>query len=64
MAAFWFRLDVNEIVHRRKVFSFMDFLGSVAGVPTFLLKVGAFVIGGFTSFYASISTVSVLYKIR
>ena len=61
LAEFWFRLDVNQIVHKRIVFSFMDFVGALGGVPGFLLKMGSLVVGGFSAFYASISTVAVLY---
>ena len=61
---FYFRLDVNQVVHSRVVFSFMDFVGSLGGVPGFLLQVGGWVVGSYSAFYASISTVSVLYRIR
>jgi hypothetical protein len=61
---FYFRLDVNQVVHTRVVFNFMDFVGALGGVPGFLLEVGGYVIGGYSAFYASISTLSVLYRVR
>jgi hypothetical protein len=33
MVEFYFRLDVDQIEHSRVVFSFMDFIGSLGGVP-------------------------------
>ena len=37
LANFYFRLDVNQITHSRVVFSFMDFVGDIGGVPDFLI---------------------------
>lgn len=47
---FYIRLDVNQVVHQRIVFSFMDFVGALGGVPGFLLQVGGWVVGSYSAF--------------
>ena len=46
LAEIFFRIDVNEVIHLRKVYSFGDWLASVAGIERLLLKWITFVIGG------------------
>ena len=64
LSNFYFRLDVNQIEHSRQVFSLMDFIGDIGGVPDLLLQVGGWVIGSYAAFYASLSTFSELYRVR
>lgn len=64
LAELYFRLDSNQINHRRIVFSFMDFVGSMGGVSRILLTICGWVYGSYASFYSSISTITYLYKIR
>ena len=64
LSNWYFRLAVNQVAHSRTVFSFMDFVGALGGVPGFLLQVGGWIVGSYSAFYASISTISVLYRIR
>ena len=64
LAYFYFRLDVNQVIHTREVFSFMDFVGDIGGVSDTLLGVGGFLIGSYSAFYASLSTFSELYRVR
>jgi hypothetical protein len=64
LANYYFRLDVNQVIHSRVVFSFMDFVGDLGGVPGFLIQCGGWIIGSYSAFYASISTIEELYRVR
>ena len=63
-AEMYFRLDINQIVHGRVVFSLMDFIGSLGGVSDFVLKVAGWVFGGYATFHSLIITIQVLFRIR
>jgi hypothetical protein len=62
LAEIYFRVDVNEIIHSRVVFKFMDWLGSIAGIEKFLLKWITFVFGGYINYNASIEIINQQYK--
>ena len=64
LANFYFRLDVNQLSHQRIVFSFMDFVGDLGGVPAFLIQVGGWIVGSYSAFYASISMIEETYRVR
>jgi hypothetical protein len=58
LAEIFFRLDVNEVVHYRKVYGFGDWLATVAGIERLLLKWVTFVLGGWIQYNAVIEIVN------
>ena len=47
LAEIFFRIDVNEVYHYRKVYDFGSWLASIAGIEKLLLKWITFVFGGY-----------------
>ena len=64
IAEIYFRLDSNQVTHRRIVFSFMDFVSSMGGIERVLLKICGVVYSGYASFWSVFSTIGMLYKLR
>ena len=62
LAQLFIRLDVEEIIHTREVFSFMDFLGDLGGVTEILTKTSSFLIGGFLAWNAGLEMMISLYS--
>jgi hypothetical protein len=62
LAEMYFRIGVDEIIHSRHVFEFMDFLGSVGGVTEVLTRTSCFMIGGFLAWNSAIETMLSLYS--
>ena len=60
----YFRLEVDEISHTRIVFTIMDWLGALGGVPDLLFQLAGFIIGGYAAFNSSFFTISGLYRVR
>ena len=54
LAEIFFRIDVNEVIHYRKVYGFGNWLASVAGIEKLLLKWITFAIGGWIQYNAVI----------
>lgn len=47
LAEIFFRIDVNEVIHYRTVYSLGSWLGAIAGIERLLLKWVTFLFGGF-----------------
>jgi len=47
VAKMFFRIDVDKVIHTRKVFKFMDWLGAIGGIEKLLLKFTIVLLGGF-----------------
>jgi len=47
IATMYYRIDIDQVAHKRNVFVFMDWLGAIAGIEKFLLKWLTFIFGGF-----------------
>ena len=52
IADVYFRLDINQIQHGRIVYSFMDWIMDLGGVPGLLMQVAGLVVGSHTFFNA------------
>ena len=50
IALMYFRIDVDRIIHKRNVFTFMNWLGAIGGVEKVLLKIILFFYGGYSVF--------------
>ena len=50
IAELYFRLDADMIEHSRKVYSFMDWLGDMGGIPAILSDGVMAIIGGYLAF--------------
>ena len=46
LAEIFFRLDVNEVIHYRRVYGIADWLSTIAGIDGFLTRWISFVVGG------------------
>ena len=64
IAELYFRLNSDQMSHYKRVFSFMDFLGAIGGVSRILLQIVGVLIGSYSKFLASFSTIGMLYKIK
>jgi hypothetical protein len=62
IAEMYFRIDVDQMVHHRQVFSLMDFFGSVGGINQILTEVAVLIYGSFASYYFYLSTIEVMFK--
>jgi hypothetical protein len=62
LAEMYFRIDVDEQIHTRHVFEFMDFLGSIGGIAEVLTKTAGFMLGGYLAWNSSIETLISLYS--
>jgi len=60
----WFRLEVDQITHKRVVMNFMDWVGSMGGVTRVLLKIIGFFFGGYAAFNSLYFTVASYYLIK
>lgn len=60
VAEMYFRVKTDTINHRRKVFSVMDWLGSIGGIEQFLIDLLLFAVGGYCHFNSVIETVNFL----
>lgn len=60
----YFRLEVDQVSHGRVVYSIMDFIGDLGGVPDLLLQICGWILGGWAAFSSSWATISHLYKVR
>ena len=58
IAEMYFRVKTDTILHRRKVFSMMNWFGAVAGIEQFLLELMLLFFGGYASFNSMIETVN------
>jgi len=58
----FFRIDVEEVIHKRYVFDFTDFLGSVGGIVEILTRSASFVLGGYLAWNSAIETMVSLYS--
>lgn len=58
LAQIYFRMEVSQYVHKRVVYGFMDWLGSIAGIEKFLLKWITFIFGGFIQYNAAIEIIN------
>lgn len=58
LAEVFFRIDVNEIIHFRKVYDFGSWLASIAGIEKLLLKWITFFFGGFLQYNATIEIIN------
>ena len=52
------RLDSDSISHMRKVFRFMEWLGSIGGIEKLLLKWVVFILGGYAQFHSAIEVIN------
>ena len=52
----YWRVDVDKIVHSREVYTLMDYLGDVGGIPDVLLFALMFVFGSYINFIKELST--------
>ena len=50
IAEMFFRIDVDEIMHERFAFGFMDWLGVIGGITELLTRIATFILGGYLSF--------------
>lgn len=62
IAEMYFRVDVDEMLNVRKVFSFVDFLGSIGGIVEILARLSAFILGGYLSWHSTVEIMSSLYS--
>ena len=61
VAELYFRLDIDNVVHTRHVFTFMDWLGAIGGIEKILLRFFIMIYGGYANFNASIESINLLY---
>ena len=54
VAEMYFRVSVDQTVHSRTVYKFMDWLGALGGVEKILMKIIMLVAGGFVKFNSAI----------
>jgi len=64
IATMYYRIDIDQVLHNRNVFVFMDWLGAIAGIEKFLLKWLTFIFGGFIQYNAAIEIINQHYKKR
>ena len=55
-------MDVDEVIHYRKVYDFGAWLASIAGIEKLLLKWITFVVGGFIQYNAGIEIINQHFK--
>lgn len=60
----YYRLDVDQIHHERVVFTIMDLLDALGGVPGIMLQIAGWVIGGYAAFHSSIITLGQMFIIK
>jgi len=64
LAEIYFRLEVDQINHERVVFSLMDWLGALGGVPDILMMIAGLFVGGYAVFNSTFYTIAGLYRVR
>ena len=62
IAEVWFRLDIDEVVHTREVYQFLDWMGDVGGCRDIMMAFFAIVFGGYVNFTSNIETMLHLYS--
>ena len=56
-----FKLDSDQVIHRRTAYEFSDWLGDVGGVVALLLVMAGFVLAGYSAFHAKVEILNSLY---
>lgn len=64
IAEMYFRLEVDQVSHGRVVYTIMDFIGDLGGVPDLLLQICGWVLGGWAAFHSSFATLSHLFRVK
>ena len=62
IAELWFRLDVDEIVHAREIYQFLDWMGDVGGCKDILMAFFAIIFGGYINFTSDVETMLHMYS--
>ena len=60
-AEVYIRLDTDQMVHTRTVFSFMDWLGAIGGVGDVMILIFGFFISGYADFHAKVEILDRMY---
>ncbi len=58
----YFRIDINEVIHERRVYQLIDFLGDLGGINEVLMGFFCLCFAGYTEFHSGIETMIHLYS--
>ena len=58
----YFRLEPNQVFHKRIEYSFSQLLGDVGGTAELLLRIICFLMGGYLSFHSNIEIMKGMYS--
>ena len=64
LAEVYFRIQVDEIDHTRKVYDAFAWLEAMGGVPEILKSIATLFVGTYLSFHAAMVNISYLYLFR
>jgi len=56
-------MEVDQIIHTRKLYEIMDWLGDIGGIPEILATLVIALFGRWLSFHSSLMTMGALYKL-
>jgi len=64
IAEIYFRVEIDSIIHTRKVENIYTWLEAIGGIPELLKLVAQMIIGSYLSFHTTMMNIKTLYKMK
>ena len=64
LAEIYFRLEVDQMSHTRKVDDIYVYLEKIGGVPEVLKQIASILVGSYCFFYSQMVNIAIIYKVN
>ena len=64
MAEIYFRIEIDSIIHTRKVDTIFTWLEAIGGIPEILKMFAQMIIGSYLYFHSTMMNIKTLYKVK